>query len=93
MISDAELQFYKKLREDIEQHPDWLSSAMEATHQGLQYRLAKESERRNEWEIIAMNAMEARLFNTNKDWLSRKIEALKDTASFRWDHIIERMKK
>lgn len=93
MIDDAELQFYRKLREDIAQNPDWLFSAMEAIHQGMQHRLTKESERRNEWEIIAMNAMESRLFNDNKGWLASKIEELKDTASFRWDHIIERMRK
>jgi hypothetical protein len=93
MISDEEIQFYKNLRKDIAQNPEWLASALQAVHQGVEDRLKQEVHMRVEWETVALNAMETRLFNTNKGWLSSKIEALKDKASFRWDHIIERLRK
>ena len=93
MISDEEIQFYKNLRKDIAQNPEWLASALQAAHQGVEDRLKQEVHMRVEWETVALNAMETRLFNTNKGWLSGKIEALKGKASFRWDHIIERLRK
>jgi hypothetical protein len=93
MISDEEIQFYKNLRKDIAQNPEWMASALQAIHQGVEDRLKQEVHMRVEWETVALNAMETRLFNTNKGWLSNKIEALKDKASFRWDHIIERLRK
>jgi hypothetical protein len=93
MISDEEIQFYKNLRKDIAQNPEWMASALQAVHQGVDDRLKQEVHMRVEWETVALNAMETRIFNTNKGWLSSKIEALKSKASFRWDHIIERLRK
>lgn len=93
MISEEEGAFYRTIRKSIEEHPEWTGTAMEAIQNGVSDRLYRERHQRIEWETIAMNAMETRLFKDNKGWLASKIEALKDTASFRWDHIIERMKK
>ena len=93
MISQEEGEFYSKLRGDIAQHPDWVLSAMQAIQSGLKLRIDREINERIEWETIAINAMEARLFKSNKGWLAQKIEKLENTAFFRWSHIIERLQK
>ena len=91
MISNEEIQFYQSLRKDISQNPEWMASALQAVHQGVEDRLKQEVHMRVEWETVALNAMDTRLFKSNKSWLRGKIEALKSEASFKWDHIIERL--
>lgn len=93
MISQQEGEFYSKLRKDIEQHPEWLMSAMQAIQSGITKRLNQEVHDKAEWETIALNAMEARLFRNNKGWLAQKIDKLEKSSIFRWEHIIERLKK
>jgi hypothetical protein len=93
MISQEESVFYAALREDIKQHPEWLMSAMQAINSGMEQRLRQERHEKSEWETIAFNAMEARIFKGNKMWLSQKIDRLHKSALFKWDSIIERLQK
>jgi hypothetical protein len=93
MISEEESKFYSALREDIRQHPEWLMSAVQAIHAGMEHRLRQERHEKSEWETIAFNAMEARIFKNNKMWLSQKIDRLNKSALFKWDYIIERLRK
>lgn len=93
MISQEEGEFYVKLRDDIARHPEWLFSAMQAINRGIDERLRSEQHQKSEWETIAMSSMDARLFGKNKNWLSQKIDRLRDGASFKWDFIIERLQK
>jgi hypothetical protein len=55
--------------------------------------LRQERHEKSEWEVIAFNAMEARIFKSNKMWLSQKIDRLHKSALLKWDHIIERLQK
>ena len=93
MISEEESVFYNTLREAIKQHPEWLMSAMQAINSGMEQRLRQERHEKSEWETIAFNAMEARIFKGNKMWLSQKIDRLHKSALFKWDSIIERLQK
>jgi len=93
MISEEEGRFYTYVRETIKDNPDWLLSAMQALQSGMSQRLERERFEKNEWENVALNAMEARLFRNNKGWLAQKIDRLRENAMFRWDHIIERLNK
>lgn len=93
MIGEKESEFYSNLRRDIQQNPEWLMSAMQAIHLGMRDRLAKERHEKAEWETVALMSMEVRLFKNNKGWLAQKLDVLKDTAMFRWDHIIEGLRK
>lgn len=93
MISEEESVFYGNLREVIKQHPEWLMSAMQAINAGMEQRLRQETHEKSEWEVVAFNAMEARIFKSNKMWLAQKIDRLRKSAMFRWDHIIERLQK
>ena len=93
MISEEESKFYAILRDAIRQHPEWLMSAMQAINAGMEQRMRQERRDKSEWETIAFNAMEARIFKGNKMWLSQKIDRLHDNALFKWDSIIERLQK
>lgn len=93
MISEEESRFYGNLRETIKQNPEWLMSAMQAINAGMEHRLRQERHEKSEWETIALNAMEARIFKSNKMWLSQKIDRLRNNAAFKWDSIIERLQK
>lgn len=93
MISEEESRFYGNLREVIRQHPEWLMSAMQAINAGMEQRLRQERRDKSEWETIAFNAMEARIFKGNKMWLSQKIDRLRDNSLFDWDKMIERLQK
>lgn len=93
MISQEEGEFYIKLRDDISRNPKWMLSAMQAINRGIDERLRLEQHQRTEWETIAFNAMDARLFGKNKNWLAQKIDSLRDGASFKWDFIVERLQK
>lgn len=93
MISEEESRFYGNLREAIRQHPEWLMSAMQAINAGMEQRLRQERRDKSEWETIAFNAMEARIFKGNKMWLSQKIDRLRDNSLFDWDKMIERLQK
>ncbi len=93
MISEEESRFYGNLREAIRQHPEWLMSAMQAINAGMEQRMRQERRDKSEWETIAFNAMEARIFKGNKMWLSQKIDRLHKSALFKWDSIIERLRK
>lgn len=93
MIGEKESEFYRALRRDIQENPDWLLSAMQAIQLGMRDRLAQERHEKVEWETIALMSMEVRLFKSSKGWLAQKLEALKDTASCRWDHFIEELRK
>lgn len=93
MISEEESRFYGNLREVIRQHPEWLMSAMQAINAGVEQRLRQERHEKSEWETIAFNAMEARIFKGNKMWLSQKIDRLRDNSLFDWDKMIERLQK
>ena len=93
MISEEEGRFYTYVRETVREHPDWLLSAMQALQSGVAQRLERERFEKSEWETVAMNAMEGRLFKGNKGWLAQKIDRLRDNALFRWDHIIQRLNK
>lgn len=93
MISEEESKFYAILRDAIRQHPEWLMSAMQAINAGMEQRLRQERHEKSEWETIAFNAMEARIFKSNKMWLSQKIDRLRNNAAFKWDSIIERLQK
>ena len=93
MMSEEESVFYGNLREAIRQHPEWLVTAMQAINAGMEHRLRQERHEKSEWETIAFNAMEARIFKSNKMWLSQKIDRLRNNAAFKWDSIIERLQK
>jgi hypothetical protein len=93
MISEEESKFHNDLREAIKQHPEWLMSAMMAINNGMDQRLRQERHEKSEWEVVAFNAMEARIFKSNKMWLSQKIDRLHKSAMFKWDHIIERLQR
>lgn len=93
MISEEESRFYGNLRETIKQNPEWLMSAMQAINAGMEQRLRQERHEKSEWETIAFNAMEARIFKGNKMWLSHKIDRLRDNSLFDWDKMIERLQK
>lgn len=93
MISQEEGEFYSALKQAISKHPDWLLSAMQAIQSGMEQRLREEQHQRTEWETIAFNAMEARIFKSNKRWLAQKIDRLHASAFFKWDSIIERLQK
>jgi len=93
MIGQEESVFYSTLREAIKENPQWLMTAMQAINSGMEQRLRQERHERMEWEVIAFNAMEARIFKSNRMWLSQKIDRLRDKASFQWDRIIERLQK
>jgi len=93
MISQEESVFYNTLREAIKQNPEWLMSAMMAINSGMEQRLKQERHEKSEWETVAFNAMETRIYTSNKMWLSQKIDRLHKSALFKWDHIIERLQK
>lgn len=93
MISQEEGEFYIKLRDDISRHPDWLLSAMQAIQSGMSQRLAEEQHKKAEWEAIAFNAMEGRIFKSNKKWLAQKIDRLRASAFFKWDKMIEKLEE
>jgi len=93
MISQEEGEFYSALKQAISKHPDWLLSAMRAIQFGMEQRLTEEQHQKAEWEAIAFNAMEARIFKHNKKWLAQKIDRLRAGAFFKWDSIIERLQK
>lgn len=93
MISQEEGEFYIKLRDDISRNPKWMLSAMQAINRGIDERLRLEQHQRTEWETIAFNAMEARIFKHNKGWLAQKLENLQGNAFFKWDRMIERLNK
>ncbi len=93
MITEGEGRFYTYVSETIKDNPEWLLSAMQALQTGMAQRLERERFEKSEWENVALNAMEARLFKSNKGWLAQKIDRLRDNASFRWDHIIESLMK
>ena len=93
MISQEEGEFYIKLRDDISRNPKWMLSAMQAINRGIDERLRLEQHQRTEWETIAFNAMDARLFGKSKNWLAQKIDSLRDGASLKWDFIVERLQK
>lgn len=93
MISEEEGRFYSDLRAEIKRHPEWTASAIQAIQSGLTERINQEVDASKEWETVALNAMEARMFKNNKGWLAQKIEKLEGRAFFRWTHIIERLKK
>lgn len=93
MISEEESRFYGNLREAIRQHPEWLMSAMQAINAGMEQRLRQERRDKSEWETIAFNAMEARIFKGNKMWLSQKIDHLRGNSLFDWEKMIERLQK
>ena len=93
MISQEEGEFYSYIKGKICEHPEWLLSAMQAIQSGTAQRLERERFEKSEWENLALNAMEGRLFKGNKGWIAQKIDRLRDNAMFRWDHIIERLNK
>ena len=93
MISEEESKFYSALREAIRENPNWLMTAMQAITSGMDQRLRQERHEKSEWETIAFNAMEARIFKGNKMWLSQKIDRLHKSALFKWDSMIERLQK
>ena len=93
MMSEEESIFYANLRETLKHHPNWLMSAMQAINAGMEQRLRQEQHEKSEWETIAFNAMEFRIFKNNKMWLSQKIDRLHKSALFKWDSIIERLQK
>jgi len=93
MISQEEGEFYYALKQSISKHPEWLLSAMQAIQSGMSQRLTEEQHQKAEWETIAFNAMEARLFRHNKRWLAQKIDRLRDSAFFKWDQMIEKLGK
>lgn len=93
MIGEDESRFHNTLRETIKENPDWLMTAMQAINSGMVQRLKQERHEKTEWEVIAFNAMEARIFKSNKMWLSQKIDRLRDKALFNWDKMIERLQK
>lgn len=91
MVSQEESDFYFIIKQSISKHPEWLMSAMQAIQSGLSQRLTEEQHQRAEWETIAFNAMESRIFKNNKSWLAQKIDRLRGSAFFKWDHIIEKL--
>lgn len=93
MIGEEESIFYNTLREAIKQNPEWLMTAMQAINIGMEQRLRQERHEKSEWETIAFNAMESRIFKGNRMWLSQKIDRLHKSALFKWDSIIERLQK
>lgn len=93
MMNQEEAEFYSNLREAIRLNPQWMLSAMQAIHAGMEQRLRQERHEKSEWETIAFNAMEARIFKGNKMWLSQKIDRLRDNSLFDWDKMIERLQK
>lgn len=93
MTTKEEMEFLDNLRQTMKEHPDWLGSAMNAIQSGIKGRINQEVDNAKEWETVAINAIEGRLFNSNKNWIRQKIEAMETRAFFRWSHIIERMKK
>lgn len=93
MMNQEEAEFYGNLREAIRLHPQWMLSAMQAIHAGMEQRLRQEQREKSEWETIAFNAMEARIFKGNKMWLSQKIDRLHGNSLFDWGKMIERLQK
>jgi len=93
VISEEESVFYSTLREAIKENPQWLMTAMQAINSGMEQRLRQEKHEKTEWEVIAFNAMETRIFKSNKMWLSQKIDRLHKSALLKWDSIIERLQK
>lgn len=92
-MTPEEIQFGLTLRETMEGHPEWLDTAMRAIHGGIQKSFQQAVADKIEWETVAINTAEARLFKGNKSWLAGKIERLAPRASMRWDHIIEALRK
>ena len=93
MISQEEGEFYSALKQAIKEHPEWMLSAMQAITSGIEQRLRQERHEKLEWETVAFQVMAARISNSNKMWLSQKIDRLRNNATFNWDKLIERLQK
>ena len=93
MMSQEEIDHAMAVKAALIAHPEWLKTTIMAAASGVDEAMRRVERDRSEWEMVAINAMEVRLFKDNKGWLAQKIETLKPRASFRWDHILERMLK
>lgn len=93
MMEGKEAEFFQMVETAIKENPRWVETAVRAVQSGIVSRIKLEQNDRIEWETVAMNAMEARMFKHNKGWLAQKIEKLEGRSFFRWEHIIERLKE
>ena len=93
MMDPKALQFCIYVREQLKANPEWQGMVISAAVSGVADAMQVLRSDRNEWEGIAMNAVEARLFTRNKPSIADRIEALEPRACFRWAHVIEAMRK
>lgn len=92
-MNKAEYEFANFVRACVFNNPEWLRTAIDAACAGSFASIEQAAKDRSEWEVIAINAMEARLFSRNKGWLADMIEKHKGRTSMQWDRIIERLRK
>lgn len=86
-------EFANFVRACVFKNPEWLRTAIDAACAGSYAAQEQALQDRAEWETIAINAMEARLFARNKGWLADMIEKHAGRTSMRWDRVLERLRK
>jgi len=91
-MTEDEYNLYNTIRNALAKNPEWLETCISAISKGTRDALDTANKDKLEWEVVAVNATEARLFSTNRAWLADKITGLAARSAFRWDAVLEKMR-